>query len=122
MPVNGDLEGDATGEAWMGWSWSPWVPAARGAGASGVGLYRLRSRGAPDLLYVGQGLIASRLMAHGAKSSVPAHRQAAFFAAETEASWTLLEVPTVHLLEHENDLIASHVLTMVKPPAAQFLG
>jgi hypothetical protein len=33
-----------------------------------------------------------------------------------------LRLAPVSLLEHENDLIAAHVLTTGHPPAAQFLG
>jgi hypothetical protein len=40
-----------------------------------------------------------------------------------EASWIVLPgLALVSLLEHENDLIAAHVLTTGHAPAAQFLG
>jgi hypothetical protein len=51
------------------------------------------------------------------------HRQGPSFSGDLEASWIALPgLAPVSLLEHENDLIAAHVLTTGHPPAAQFLG
>ncbi|HET9060019.1 MAG TPA: hypothetical protein VFN61_08870, partial [Acidimicrobiales bacterium] len=96
---------------------------ASATGFPALGLYRVRLMGtASRLLYVGQGRIADRIRAHRAKGFVAGHRQAEHFSGALEASWVGLEAPPAQLLEHENDLIASHVLTAGVPPAAQFLG
>jgi predicted oxidoreductase (fatty acid repression mutant protein) len=51
------------------------------------------------------------------------HRQGPYFSDSTEASWIALSgLALASLLEHENDLIAAHVLTTGHVPAAQFLG
>ena len=122
VPVHGALEGDATSPDWMGWEWSSWVPDAQSS-ARQMGLYRLRPEGASSRLnYVGQGRIADRIRAHLATARSAAHPKARHFAQPLEASWVAFDGPRVHRLEHENDLIASHVLTVGGPPAAQYLG
>jgi hypothetical protein len=79
--------------------------------------------GRPGLIYVGQGNIAPRLRSHLAKARTRDHRQGQYFSGELEASWAEVPAaPTLHLLEHENDLIAAHVLAMGQAPIAQFLG
>lgn len=124
VPVNGDPLGDPESLDWMGWAWSDWVPLADTLGAAdSVGLYRVRNEEVPGLVYVGQGKIAARLAAHLRKGHSPDHRQAAYFSCKVTASWlSLPNVPVVNLLEHENDLIAAHLLVTGAPPAAQFLG
>ncbi len=73
-------------------------------------------------MYVGQGIIATRLRSHLAKG-LTAGRQAEYFSGDLVASWVeSTDTPTVNLLEHENDLIAAHVLATGRAPAAQFLG
>jgi hypothetical protein len=75
------------------------------------------------LVYVGQGRLAARLRAHLAKGAIVGHRQAEHLSAELEVSWVgVPDVPTVQLLEHENDLIAAHVVATGRSPTAQFLG
>lgn len=123
VPVHGSLRDNVMARGWMGWEWSPWVPASQRTGAPAEGLYRLREKGAKDrLLYVGQGSIADRIGVHLAKAGIVGHRQGHHFSRIVEASWVGLQVATVHRLEHENDLIASHVIAVGVPPAAQFLG
>lgn len=123
VPVHGALDREVTSPDWMGWQWSPWVPATQSSGAPPVGLYRLRADGASSgLIYVGQGRIVDRIRAHLAKALITDHPQAPHFSATLNLSWVALNAPHVHLLEHENDLIASHVLTAGAPPAAQFIG
>ncbi len=57
------------------------------------------------------------------KPLVAGHRQGPGFSGDLEASWVALPgLPLVSLLEHENDLIAAHVLATGHAPAAQFLG
>ena len=126
VPVHGDLSSDPLSSDWLGWSWSPWVSVAGiGLPRNQIGLYRLRAPSVqPEgLAYVGQGRIASRIDAHAAKASMPDHKQAGYFSGKLQASW--ISVPgakSVHLLEHENDLIASHLLVIGSSPSAQFLG
>jgi hypothetical protein len=122
VSVHGGMNGDSMGATWMDWMWSPWTPAAEAGSGKEIGLYRVRSEDSSRLLYIGQGRIAHRLAAHLGKSTIAGHRQAKFFAAATEASWIAVQAPIVNLLEHENDLIASHVFTTGEPPGAQFLG
>ena len=125
VPVNGDPLTDPVSSNWMGWSWSEWNSlAGAGKSAIGVGVYRIRNEGvASGLVYVGQGRIPARLSAHLRKSRSPDHRQAIYFSGKVEASWIELPgIPMVNLLEHENDLIAAHLLATGTPPAAQFLG
>ena len=75
------------------------------------------------LVCVGQGAIAFRLRAHAAKALSVGHRQGPGFSGDLETSWFALPgLPLVSLLEHENDLIAAHVLAPGHAPAAQFLG
>jgi hypothetical protein len=123
-PVARGLGTDPASGAWMTWPWSSWTPvAATRALAPGTGLYRLRRRGTAGLLYVGQGAIADRLRVHAAKAAQAGHRQAGHFSGDVEASWIAWPgAAPAHLLEHENDLIAAHVLALGHAPAAQFLG
>ncbi len=126
VPVAGALGGKPHAADWMGWSWWGWVAVSEVFGsAGGAGLYRLRIAVSCNggLLYVGEGNIAARLRAHVAKATRHGHRQRDHFSGELEASWVELPgVATVNLLEHENDLVASHVLDAGHAPRAQFLG
>jgi len=123
-PPSGLPGADPASADWMNWAWSPWAPIslARGS-AAGTGLYRVRSSCHAGLVYVGQGTIALRLRTHAAKALRAGHRQGPYFLGAAEASWIVLPgLALVSLLEHENDLIAAHVLTTGHAPAAQFLG
>jgi hypothetical protein len=124
VPVSGQPGADPASADWMNWTWSPWMPVSRARGsAAGTGLYRVRSSHHGGLAYVGQGIIALRLRAHAAKALAAGHRQSPSFSGDLEASWMPLPgLPLVSLLEHENDLIAAHVLATGRAPAAQFLG
>lgn len=76
-------------------------------------------------MYVGQGLIAPRLLAHLAKTRIPDHPQGQLFAAAAplECSWVVNDAWLAHQrLELENDLIASHLLVTNEIPVAQFQG
>ena len=125
-PVHGDLRSDPLTPDWLGWEWSPWVSAGEvNLPRDQIGLYRLRNQSAQceGLAYVGQGLIAPRVGAHLARASVVSHRQAAYFSGGLQASWVgIPDAKSAHLMEHENDLISSHVLMTGRAPAAQFLG
>lgn len=124
----GPLEGDTQESGWGGHAWSDWIPLRDLAGGStprGVGLYRLRGDEGGTLLYVGEGAVPARPLAHLAKASLPDHAQGGIFAdqARLECSWVLDEAWLPHQrLELENDLIAAHLFTTGQVPAAQFLG
>ena len=124
VPVHGRPGPDPASADWMGWTWSPWVPVSQAVrSAACTGLYRVHSGHHGGLVYVGQGLIALRLRAHAAKALSPGHRQGPGFSGDLQASWMPLPgLPLVSLLEHENDLIAAHVLATGHAPVAQFLG
>jgi len=124
VPPSGLPGADPASADWMGWAWSPWAPISQARrSAAGTGLYRVRSSCHAELVYVGQGTIAPRLRAHAAKALRAGHRQGLYFPGAAEASWVALPgLAAVSLLEHENDLIAAHVLATGHAPAAQFLG
>jgi hypothetical protein len=123
-PVAGRPGLDPQSADWMNWAWKPWTSASVACRvAKCTGLYRIRSNEAAGLIYVGLGRVAARLRSHLAKARKPGHRQAEYFSGELAASWVELPgMPTLNLLEHENDLIAAHVLAKGYAPAAQFLG
>ena len=108
----------------MNWTWTSWAAASVACQLIiGPGLYRIRGSRTAGLIYVGQGSVAPRLQAHLAKARIPGHRQAEYFSGDLEASWVALPgTATRNLLEHENDLIAAHVLATGRAPTAQFLG
>jgi hypothetical protein len=124
VPVAGQLGTDPVSADWMNWAWTSWKPISEACQlAAGVGLYRVRSDGEAGLAYVGQGIVASRLQAHQAKALGHSHRQAPYFSGDMAASWVPLPgVAVRNILEHENDLIAAHVLATGQVPSAQFLG
>lgn len=77
------------------------------------------------LLYVGQGSIPTRPLAHLAKTRSINDPQGTVFGgqARLEVSWVLNDRWLPHQrLELENDLLAAHVLTTGENPAAQYLG
>jgi hypothetical protein len=90
----------------------------------GVGLYRPRRRESADLAYVGQGNnIIPRIRVHLRKQFVDGNRQTRWFSGNVEVSWVELPgVAKVNLLDHETDLVASHLLATGRRPWAQFLG
>lgn len=127
-PQVGSLDGGLPSDAdWGGLKWSPWAPLALdeiGAVATRTGLYRLRLASSQALVYVGQGILAKRLRSHRRAAARSDSEMGRVVRGEhVEMSW--VEWTTnhaTHLLEVENDLIASHVLTEGRRPAAQFLG
>jgi hypothetical protein len=78
-----------------------------------------------ELLYVGEGSLRSRLIAHVRRSRESSHPQGFVFAAAggLECSWVVNDTWLCHQrLELETDLIGAHVLHLGAPPAGQFLG
>lgn len=87
------------------------------------GLYRLKVPGQAELLYIVQGLVRARLLAHLLKGGQPTHRQSTLFAGPLEYSWVLGSSWFPHQrLELENDVIAASILSTGTIPQAQFLG
>jgi hypothetical protein len=118
------LEGEVGASNWCGQQWSDWLPlreAVRRMTRGIRGLYRIRRVGEDQLIYVGQGSIASRSIGHlrrwGQGEEVVADLQ------HFECSW--VETPGLlanQRLELENDLIASHMLVTGALPERQFAG
>jgi hypothetical protein len=76
-------------------------------------------------MYVGQGLIATRLQAHLARTRLHEHPQGRLFAAGAPlaCSWVANKEWLLHQrLELENDIIASHLIATGEVPSAQFRG
>jgi hypothetical protein len=113
-PPPGTLDGDPFADDWLDLSWSRWS-SSPAPSRTGVGLYRARIPGQPRLLYIGQGLVASRIANH--------RRRPDRYPPSTTWSWASTEYTLgAQLLEQENDLIASHMLVLGEPPTNQFLG
>jgi hypothetical protein len=125
---SGPLTGDPQSAGWGGYVWSRWV-ALRELGARPMrprsGLYRIRGDDEDSLLYVGQGRIPDRPLAHFGKVAKVDHRQGCIFAGQQRlgCSWVINDTWLAHQrLELENDLIAAHIVQTRSVPAAQFLG
>jgi hypothetical protein len=124
----GPIDGDDPTIGLLGLGWSPWTPADRvieELTSDDVGLYLLRRRGAGRLLYVGEGKIRNRVVAHLRKGRLEGHPQAFAFcdASSVEFSYVQRNDLAKHqLLEIENDLIAAHIIQTGVVPDAQFLG
>ncbi|WP_455901539.1 GIY-YIG nuclease family protein [Rhodococcus gordoniae] len=127
-PPVGPLTHDTQSPSWCGHRWSAWVAlsnARYAIPANTSGLYRLRGDYDDALLYIGQGVLPNRPLAHLAKIAAVGHAQGAIFAEQhrLEVSWVAAQHrPVNQLLELENDLIAAHVLHLNIAPTAQFKG
>lgn len=127
LPPVAPLTGDPLAEDWGGHAWTPWSTLTHRAGPSqrGSGLYRIRGRMAGLLMYIGQGKIPYRPLAHLAKTRDPDHEQGQLLAAAAplEWSWVIDDNWLPHQrLELENDLIAAHLLNTGDIPVVQFRG
>jgi hypothetical protein len=121
-PPLAPLGGQVIADRFMGHAWSAWTDA-NSFGPQATGLYRIRRPDDPTLLYIGQGVIRSRVRAHLQKGALTDHRQAPFFAGPLAVSFVALDaVGPRGLLEIENDLIAAHMVVVGRPPSAQFMG
>lgn len=120
----GRLDQSADAADWLGLPWTSWMLIDSVPAAVDVGVCRIRRPSETGrLLYIGQGKLTNRLMAHRAKATRPGHRQADHFAGPVEVSVAALPVESGRaLLEIENDLLASHLLVTGTVPDAQFLG
>jgi hypothetical protein len=128
IPPVAPLKGDPQASRWVGHDWSSWKPMTTNSLRSipiGNGLYRLRGDDDSQLLYIGQGRVPDRALAHLAKLRIVGHPQAAVFETQKrfEFSFVLNDDWLSHQrLELENDLIAAHLLHTGVIPVAQFLG
>lgn len=126
-PPAGPLEA-SWHDRWCGFAWSPWQDLALAPATvprTAKGLYLLRGQQSGELLYVGQGLLLNRLMAHARKRQQAGHPQGEVFNREGGLTFSWVSLPGSHdhqLLELENDLIAAFVLGSQAAPRAQFLG
>lgn len=124
----GELKGHPQGAAWCHHDWSRWhslsaLPKELRTGRKG--LYRIRETEGEGLLYIGEGRVRERLIAHSRKKSNTAHPQGRVFSKATglEGSWTLNETWHSHQRQElESDLIAAYLLETGSIPKAQFLG
>ncbi|TWH16648.1 hypothetical protein L618_002200000580 [Rhodococcus rhodochrous J45] len=127
-PPVGPLTPNTQSQSWCGHGWSPWIALSDvrfTIPANTVGLYRIRGDCNDTLLYVGQGVLPNRPLAHLTKIAKVDHVQGEMFAAQRrlEVSWVAApQRPANQLLELENDIIAAHVLHLNSAPAAQFKG
>jgi hypothetical protein len=128
IPPLGPLTTAPTRLDWCGHSWSDWIPinaAVTELPRTALGLYRIRAADHSLLLYIGQGVIRDRLVAHLRKFGDPDDVQGRIFnsAGALESSFVINNDWLYYQrLELENDLIASHLLVAGRVPPAQFLG
>ena len=124
LPSILDLVRSPKDSGWCGLGWSTWETFPNGLPPKDFnGLYRITRPEIPSLSYIGQGKISDRLRAHGMKHTFAGHAQANDFAPGFQISWVRAEVSHPRqLLELEDDLIASHVISFGHCPSAQFIG
>jgi hypothetical protein len=128
IPPAGSLAGNPFGDEWCGHRWNAWValePAMLRRSAVTRGLYRIRDRVSLGLVYVGQGAIPGRPLAHLARMRRPDDTVARLLAGAGPLEYSSVANPgwsSRHRLELENDLIAAHVLATGSVPAIQFRG
>src|SRR5581483_8113367 len=82
VPPAGPLTDDPQEARWGEHPWSAWQhlgPATALPPGSATGLYRIRDAAGPGLLYVGEGLVADRLVAHRRNAQAPGDPQGDVF-------------------------------------------
>ena len=109
---------------WCGHEWSPWAPltATVAAPSGAAGVYRIRG-GDNHIVYIVEGIIATRLAQHRRSASTARSPQGQAFAVvqPLTCSWVVNQAwEDHHRLELENDLIAEWVLATGSSPSAQF--
>ena len=126
LPPIAPLGDDVLSTSWCGHEWTDWsaltTEAIQQPDATN-GLYRIRGR-AERLVYIGEGAIRVRLLAHAAKLNT-ASAQADALRASAPLAFSLVSGPDWlrhQRLELETDLIAAYVLATRQVPAAQFIG
>jgi len=128
VPPAGSLTGDPVDSGWSGHQRQPWAELAPGGLAQTVatrGLYRIRGDADGPLLYVGQGAIPDRPLAHLAKMRRTGDEAARVLSGQRrlQASWVENQAwSDPQRPELENDRIAAHILETGAVPLVQFLG
>jgi hypothetical protein len=125
IPPIAPLGSDTTNGRWCGHTWAGWMAldtkTMRTLGPE-HGLYRIRGND-DRLVYIGEGAIRSRLLAHLSKLDSPTRQGRTLKAAAPLAFSTVAANWRRHQrLELETDLIGAYVLATREPPAAQFIG
>lgn len=124
----GPFSHDPSHARWCSHQWSQWCIVNKSNSVLTIntrGVYRIRDRSNQALLYLGEGLVLSRLRSHLRKIDVPNHKQGVILKRARCLEIGFVEYPDHnkhHLLEYENDLIASHLQQVGTIPSAQFLG
>jgi hypothetical protein len=126
VPPQGELNPEVQDARWCGHRWSPWLPlepAEIRKVAASTGLYRIRGP-ADGLVYIGEGNVRTRLMAHAKKLHDRTDQGRILLASAPLEFSTVLQHAWLphHRLELETDLIAAHTLALSAPPRAQFIG
>jgi hypothetical protein len=125
QPPVAPLDSDTTGPRWCGHVWSAWLPLLHqeiAAMPPEDGLYRIQSR-KQNIVYLGEGSLRTRLAAHAAKlTTLSVQGQA--LKQEAPLRFSAVTAPWFRhqRLELETDLIAACILTVRRPPPAQFIG
>jgi hypothetical protein len=128
IPPVGALTGNPADVGWGGHTWSVWLPLHPSTALpppTATGLYRIRDAAGEGLPYVGEGLVAARLIAHWRKTLRPGDPQGAVFgsAGRLECTWVLNQGWLPHQrLELECDLIGAHLMSTAVVPPAQFIA
>jgi hypothetical protein len=124
----GPLFSEPQSGSWCNFEWSTWSDYQKTLStleSSKIGLYRIRKKDNDSLLYIGQGKISDRLRNHVLKGNIVDHTQSDIFRPleDLEFSYSVITNPeSHHLLELENDLIASYIIMTRTIPAGQFIG
>ena len=126
---------DPLSERWQHISWTPWVDLSQAASTRGAipgdqGLYRVRKRGAKELLYIGKSIrLAARLQrlerAIHRKDHIGHYAGGCVWRAArsgAQVSWMVMPGPVRNVLGREVDLIAAYRKVMGDSPHCQFAG
>jgi len=126
VPPIAPLGDDVLSANWCGHEWTDWSPLTTEAIQqldTTSGLYRIRGR-TDELVYVGEGAIRARLLAHALKLQA-ASAQGDALRANAPLAFSIVyghDWLRHQRLEFETDLIGAHVLATRHVPAAQFIG
>ena len=126
---------DPLSERWQHIAWTPWVDLSQAASTRGAiprdqGLYRVRKRGAQELLYIGKSIrLAARIQ--GLARAIRNEDHIGHYAggcvwraarSNAQVSWMVMPGPVRNVLGREIDLIAAYRKVMGDSPHCQFAG
>lgn len=123
-----ELDSNIISLSWCNFKWSNWIDFNElfySLNENDLGLYRIRKKDSDLLLYIGEGKIKDRIKAHVLKENIIDNLQGQIFSPKEDLLFsyvTLKPESKHHLLEYENDLIASHIFSTKEVPLAQFIG